>query len=101
MGWFAYSNNGLFDNGPAPLVIGFHGGGDSSMYLTFVAGWWEICHRYNFLFVSVENHLSVTATEAVAVIEDLKKRYRIDEASPWAAAKPGTFTRNILSSLPA
>ena len=78
VGYFAYYNNGIFDAGPAPLVIGFHGGGDSSMYLTFVAGWWEIARKYGFLFVSVENHMNVTATEAVEVIEGLKKRYRID-----------------------
>ena len=78
VGYFAYYNNGLFDNGPVPLVIGFHGGGDSSMYLTYVAGWWEIAHRYGFLFVSIENHQNVTATEAVEVIETLKKRYPID-----------------------
>ena len=78
VGYFAYYNNGIFDKGPAPLVIGFHGGGDSSMYLTFVAGWWEIAHRYGFLFVSVENHQFVTATEAAELIEELKKRYRID-----------------------
>lgn len=84
VGYFAYYNNDLFDRGPAPLVIGFHGGGDSSMYLTFVAGWWEIAHRYGFLFVSVENHLNVTATEAVEVIEGLKKRYPIDEHRIYA-----------------
>ena len=67
-----------------PLVLGFHGGGDSSMYLTYVAGWWEICHRYGFLFVSVENHQNVTATEAVEVIEALKKRYPIDERRIYA-----------------
>ena len=78
VGYFAYYNNGLFGNGPVPLVLGFHGGGDSSMYLTYVAGWWEICHRYGFLFVSVENHQNVTATEAVELIEGLKKRYSID-----------------------
>ncbi len=83
-GYFAYYNNDLFDKGPAPLVIGFHGGGDSSMYLTFVAGWWEIAHRYGFLFVSVENHLSVTATEAVQLIEGLKQRYNIDEHRIYA-----------------
>ena len=78
VGYFAYYNRDLFDRGPAPLVIGFHGGGDSSMYLTFVAGWWEIAHRYGFLFVSVENHQDVTATEAVQLIGELKKRYPID-----------------------
>ena len=54
------------------------------MYLTFVAGWWEIAHQYGFLFVSVENHMNVTATEAVEVIEGLKKRYRIDEHRIYA-----------------
>ena len=84
VGYFAYYNNGIFDNGPAPLVVGFHGGGDSSMYLTYVAGWWEIAHKYGFLFVSVENHMDVTATEAVALIEGLKKRYSIDEHRIYA-----------------
>ncbi len=79
VGYFAYYNNDIFDKGPAPLVIGFHGGGDSSMYLTFVAEWYAIAHKYGFLFVSVDNHMDVTATEAIEVIEHLKKRYNIDE----------------------
>ena len=84
VGYFAYYNNGLFDKGPVPLVVGFHGGGDSSMYLTFVAGWWEIAHRHNFLFVSVENHMNVPAAEAVQLIEGLKKRYPVDEHRIYA-----------------
>ncbi len=78
VGYFAYYNNGIFDKGPAPLVLGFHGGGDSSMYLTYVAGWWEVAHKYGFLFVSVENHMDVTATEAAELIGYLKERYRVD-----------------------
>jgi len=84
VGYFAYYNKDLFNNGPVPLLIGFHGGGDSSMYLTFVAGWYEIAHRYGFLFVSVENHQDVTATEAVSLIEVLKERYNIDEHRIYA-----------------
>ncbi len=84
VGYFAYYNNGIFDKEPAPLVIGFHGGGDSSMYLTYVAGWWEIARKYSFLFVSVENHMDVTATEVVALIEGLKERYRIDARRIYA-----------------
>ncbi|MBO4687220.1 MAG: hypothetical protein J5636_01775 [Clostridiales bacterium] len=84
VGYFAYYNNGLFDNGAVPLVLGFHGGGDTSMYLTFVAGWWEVAKKYNFLFVSVENHQFVTATEAIEVLEGLKKRYNIDENRIYA-----------------
>ncbi len=83
-GYFAYYNSDLFAHGPVPLVIGFHGGGDSSMYLTYVAGWWEIAHKYDFLFVSVENHQFVTAPEAVELIGELKRRYSIDESRIYA-----------------
>ncbi len=78
VGYFAYYNNDTFKNGPAPLVVGFHGGGDSSMYLTFVAGWWEVCHKNGFLFVSLENHQDVPASEAIQVVEDIKKKYNVD-----------------------
>ena len=84
VGYFAYYNNGIMDNGPVPLVIGFHGGGDSSMYLTYVAGWWEVAHKYDFLYVAIENHQFVTATEARDIIEVLKTRYSIDESRIYA-----------------
>ncbi|MBQ9768177.1 MAG: hypothetical protein IJW37_08760 [Lachnospiraceae bacterium] len=84
VGYFAYYNNDLFEKGPVPLLMGFHGGGDSSMYLTFVSGWYEIAHRYGFLYVSVENHMDVSATEAMAVIEHLKTRYNIDSKRIYA-----------------
>ena len=84
VGYFAYYNNGLFDNGPVPLLVGFHGGGDSTMFFTFVSGWYEITHRYNFLYVAIENHQNVTATEAMEVIEHLKKRYKVDEHRIYA-----------------
>jgi len=84
VGYFAYYNNDIFENGPVPLLMGFHGGGDSSMFLTFVSGWYEVAHRYGFLYVSIENHQNVTATEVIEVIEDLKKRYNIDKRRIYA-----------------
>ena len=84
VGYFAYYNKDLFDKGPAPLLVGFHGGGDSSMFLTFVSGWYEIAHRYGFLYVALENHQNVTATEVVEVIEHLKKTYPVDEKRIYA-----------------
>lgn len=85
IGYFAYYNNGIFDKGPAPLLIGLHGGGDTSMFFTFVSGWWQVCHDHNFLYVSLDNHLVVTATEIIEVIEDLKTKYNIDEHRIYAA----------------
>ena len=35
VGYFAYYNNDLFEKGPAPLLMGFHGGGDSSIQRRF------------------------------------------------------------------
>lgn len=84
VGYFAYYNKEIFDNGPFPLLIGFHGGGDSAMYFTFVSEWYKVANKYGFLFVSIENHQHVTATEAVEVIEALKKRYDIDEHRIYA-----------------
>lgn len=84
VGYFAYYNNDLFDNGPVPLLMGFHGGGDSTMYLTFVSGWYEIAHRYGFLYVPIENHQNVPAAEAIQVLEHLKQKYNIDEKRIYA-----------------
>lgn len=84
VGYFAYYNNDTFDKGPAPLVVGFHGGGDSTMYLTFVSGWWVVAHKYGFLYVAIENHQNVTATEAMEVIEHIKKTYNVDENRIYA-----------------
>ena len=85
VGYFAYYNNGIFDDGPVPLLMGFHGGGDSSMFLTFVSGWYGVAHKYGFLYVAIDNHQDVTATEVIEVIEELKKRYSIDEKRIYAA----------------
>ncbi len=84
VGYFAYYNKGLFDKGPAPLLIGLHGGGDSSMYLTYVSGWWELAHDHDILYVAIENHLDVTAAELIDVIDELKNRYSIDEERIYA-----------------
>lgn len=84
VGYFAYYNKGIMDDGPVPLLMGFHGGGDSSMYLTFVAEWYQVAHDHNFLYVAVENHQFVTATEVMEVMEEIKKRYNVDEKRIYA-----------------
>lgn len=83
-GYFAYYNNNLFDNGPVPMVIGFHGGGDSSLFFTFVTEWFEIASRYGFLFVSMENHQFLTATEIAEIVDELCNRYSIDKKRIYA-----------------
>ena len=84
VGYFAYYNNALLKQENIPLLVGFHGGGDSSMFLTFVSGWYEIAHRYNFLYVALENHQDIPAEEAAQVIEHLKQKYPVDENRIYA-----------------
>jgi len=84
VGYFAYYNKDAFDNGPAPLVIGFHGMGDSSMFLAYVSGWYKVAHKYGFVFVSFENHQNMPAEEAMEALEELKKRYKVDEHRIYA-----------------
>ncbi len=84
VGYFAYYNNHAFDNGPIPLLIGFHGGGDSALFYTFVPEWYRVAHKYGFLFVAIENHQNVMAQEAISVIEHLKEKYNIDEHRIYA-----------------
>lgn len=79
IGYLAYYRKGLLDQGPVPLVLAFHGGGDSCYYITHVSGWWRVAQRNHFLLVAIENHLNTTATEVMELIENLKKKYPIDE----------------------
>ena len=78
VGCFAFYNKGIFDNGPAPLLLAFHGGGDSAFYISYISGWANIAHRHNFLLVAIEHHLNSTATEMTDLIERLEKKYNID-----------------------
>lgn len=84
VGYFAYYNNDAFKDGPIPLLMGFHGAGDSSMFLTFVSGWWEVCHKYGFLYVAIDNHQDACAAEVLEVIRDIQKKYNVDEHRIYA-----------------
>ena len=84
IGYFAFYNTGIFDGGAVPLVLGFHGGGDSCFFLATMAGWAKIAHRHNFLLVTIENHLNSTATEMIELLEILKKKYKIDSTRIYA-----------------
>ncbi len=86
IGYMAFYNRGIFANGAkVPLVLGFHGGGDSIYFLAETAGWEMIAHKYNFLLVNIENHLNSTATEMMALIDHLKSKYNIDSERIYAS----------------
>ena len=84
IGYIAWYSKGLLDAGKVPVVLAFHGGGDSALHMAHVSGWYRVAKRNNFLLITVENHLNSTATEAVALLEELKKKYPIDEKQVYA-----------------
>ncbi len=71
--------------GPLPLVLVFHGGGDSAFHIAWVSGWWRVAMRNRFLLVCVENHLNSTATEMMEFIGQLKEKYNIDSRRIYAS----------------
>jgi len=85
LGYIAFYNKDIINNEKLPLVLGFHGGGDSCFFLSTMAGWAKICHRHDFLFVAVENHLNSTATEMIELVEHLMTKYPIDETRIYAS----------------
>ena len=84
IGYIAWHRRDLFDDGPAPLVLAFHGGGDSALHIAHVSGWWRVAMRNRFLLVTVENHLNSTASEMIELIGQLKRKYPIDERRIYA-----------------
>lgn len=84
-GYIAYYNKGLFDKGPAPVMLAFHGGGDSAMYISEVSEWWKVAHDHDFLLVCVENHLNTTAGEIMELLAHLCEQYNIDGSRIYAS----------------
>ena len=80
IGYVAYYNNGLTQKGEKlPLVLCFHGGGDSAMCMVSLAEWHLVVNKYDFLLVSIEHHMNSTATEMMTLLEHLKEKYPVDE----------------------
>lgn len=86
IGYVAYYNKDLFkENKKVPMLLCFHGGGDSAMCMTNVSGWFKVANKYDFLLISVEHHLNSTATETVALVEHLKSKYPVDEEQIYSS----------------
>ena len=71
-------------NGKVPLVLVFHGGGDSAYATASLAEWPEIGQKEGFITVAVEMHLHVAAGEVPALIDHLLEEYSIDPEKIYA-----------------
>lgn len=85
IGYISYYNKNLFDdNTPVPLLLCFHGGGDSAKHIAQVSNWAKVAHDHNFLLICIENHINSTATEMMTLLEVLKKQYPVDSTRIYA-----------------
>ena len=85
IGYVAFYKKELLQKGPLPLLMCFHGGGDSAMSMASLSGWSLVAEKYGFLLVCVENHLNSTATETIEMIKQLKKKYPVDSTRIYAS----------------
>ena len=86
IGYVAYYNKAIPEQGKkVPLLMCFHGGGDSTFFMATISGWNRIAAKYGFLLVCVENHLNSTATETIDMIGKLMDRYPIDPTRIYAS----------------
>ena len=84
VGYIAYCPVAVSADNPLPLLLAFHGGGDSAFHIAWVSGWWRVAMRNRLILVCVENHLNVTATEVMELISRLKEKYPVDPARIYA-----------------
>lgn len=86
IGYLAYYNKGIMEDGKkVPLLLCFHGGGDSTFFMATCSGWYQVAAKYGFLLICVENHLNSTATEMMEMLEKLKQKYSIDDTKIYAS----------------
>lgn len=67
-----------------PLMLVFHGGGDSAYATASLAEWPEIAQENGFIAVAVEMHMRVSANEVISLIDHLCEEYAIDEERIYA-----------------
>lgn len=84
IGYVAYYKKGIMNKEEVPLVLCFHGGGDSAMCMVALSDWHLVVAENEFLLVSVENHLNSTATEMMSLLAHLKAKYSIDTERIYA-----------------
>ena len=71
--------------GLLPMLLAFHGGGDSAFHIAWVSGWWRVAMRNRFILICVENHLNTTAAETMELIGELKQKYPVDPRRIYAS----------------
>ena len=67
-----------------PLVLCFHGGGDTALLTSTIAGWDRLALEEDFILCAIELHTRTTATEVMEVVDRLQEIYNIDPSRIYA-----------------
>ncbi len=67
-----------------PLLMCFHGGGDTALLTASISGWDQIAWKEDFILCAIEMHTRTTASEVMQVIDQLTDIYDIDETRIYA-----------------
>ena len=87
VGYVLFYNKDMDVNDPAnpvPLVLCFHGGGDTAIATAMIGDWPRIARDNNFMLCAVEMHLGVTATETLEIVDRLAEEFAIDRTRVYA-----------------
>lgn len=69
---------------PFPLLLCFHGGGDTAIATAIIGEWPQIAKENGFMLCAVEMHMGVTANETMQIVEKLEEEYAIDKGKIYA-----------------
>jgi len=69
---------------PFPLLLCFHGGGDTAIATAIIGEWPQIAKENGFMLCAVEMHMGVTANETMQIVEKLEEKYAIDKGKIYA-----------------
>ena len=67
-----------------PLVMCFHGGGDTAILTATTSGWDKLALEEDFILCAIEYHIRTTPTEIMEVIDNLLELYDIDPSRIYA-----------------
>jgi hypothetical protein len=72
--------------GTVPLVIVFHGMGNTAEYQVWMSGWDILATEKGFVVVSVQDHMDVSNAKVIALIDSLLGKYSfLDETRVYAS----------------
>ena len=70
---------------PVPLMMVFHGGGNTAFYHAQASEWPQVGKANGFITVAVDNHVSLDAAQTVELLKHVQSGYAIDASRIYAS----------------